>query len=569
MKTVNLPLSVLESLEPRFAPAGLVALNLTAAGALTITGDAQNNDFIITESGDEWTISALPGGTTEFTLNGGAVQSILTFNAPNSVKATLGDGNDEMVLEGVMIPKTLNVNMGNGDDILEIASSDIYGTTKVVMGNGDDLFNARGDLYFAKGMNVNLGKGANTFDVSADTLLSDGNILATASGTAFEGQLFAFSTGIGEVNGSLTMRTTTASITDFIVGDFAADSLVVTKGLTLQSGTGDDLVTLRGDLFVGGVFSMRLGNGNNSVVTTDLDELSTRGLTYTGGTGTDTFLLEARDVVVDGNFVFTGGGGTNTLDLFTSEYLGITNNLTYKGGSGDDTFIVDGPTVVVTKAVSMAASSGSDFMGINTVVGDFGSLRYTGGAGLDQLDVGQFEGGSDLISIYGAVSLRLGSGAADVQVLNADIFGNLTIATSAAFGLVDDVRLFESEFRGNVSINMNGGADSYVEIQNGIFDRNVTVNTGRGFDEIRFDTDTSVPGFYSWFDGYVRINMGAGDDIFYAGSNPTVENVGNDFNWYVDVYGGSGYDIAYFIDPVYNNGFNGPAPWVSSIEDLA
>ncbi|MEN3941828.1 hypothetical protein WJU23_11085 [Prosthecobacter sp. SYSU 5D2] len=569
MKTADLPFSVLEVLEARFAPAGLVSLNLTAAGALSITGDAQNNDFIITESGDQWTISSLPGGTTEFSLNGGAAQSVLTFDAPDSVKATLGGGNDEMVLDGVLIPKTLNINTGDGDDIVELASASIFGTTKVVMGNGNDLFTAGGELYFAKGMNVNLGKGANTFDVSADTLLSDGNILATAGGTAFEGQLFAFSTGIGEVNGSLTMRTTTASFTDFIVGDFGSDSLVVTKAMTLQSAAGEDIVTLRGDLFVEGVFSMRLGNGNNSVVTTDLDELGASGLTYKGGSGVDYFLLEARDVVVDGHFAFTGGAGTNTLDLFTSEYLGITKNLTYKGGTGDDTFIVDGPTAVVTGTVSMAGSSGSNFMGINAVEGDFGSLRYTGGAGYDLVDVGEFEGGSDLISIYGPVSLRLGAGDADVQILHADIFGNLTITTNAAFGFVDEVRLFESDFRGNVNVNMSGSADSYVEVRNGIFDRNVTVSTGRGFDEIRFDTDTTVPGIYSWFDGYVRINMGAGDDIFYAGSNPAVENVGNDFNWYVDVYGGTGYDIAYFIDPVYNNGFNGPAPWVSSIEDLA
>lgn len=569
MKTVILPLSVLEVLEARFAPAGLVTLNLTAAGALTITGDALDNDFIITESGDQWAISSLPGGTTEFRLNGGPVQSALVFDAPQSVRAMLGGGNDEMVLDGVLIPKTLNVNMGDGNDILDLSSTTVFGATRVVMGNGNDFFTAGGDLYFGKGMNVTMGRGANTFEVNATTLLSDGNILATAGGTAFEGQMFAFSAGLGEVNGSLTLRTTTASFTDFEIGGFTDDSLVVTKGMTLQSAAGSDIVTLRGDLFVGGVFAMRLGNGNNSVVTTDLDELATRGLVYTGGSGSDHFMLEAREVIIDGNFTFTGGAGTNTLDLFTSEYLGITQNLTYRGGAGDDLFIVDGPEVFVARTVSMVAGAGSNALLVDALEGDFGSLRYTGGAGSDLVDIGQFEGGSDLIAIYGPVTLRLGAGAADVQFRHADIFGNLSITTGAAFGLVDDIRLFESEFRGNVNINMTGRADSYVEVRNGIFDRNVTIRTGAGFDEVRFDTDVTVPGIYSWFDGYVRIYLGAGDDVFYAGSNPAVENVGNDFNWYVDVYGGAGYDTAYFIDPVYNNGFNGPAPWLSSIEDYA
>ena len=569
MKTVTLPLSVIESLEARLAPAGLVALNLSAAGALSITGDNLDNDFTITETGDLWTISSLPGGTTQFSLNGGAQQSAITFDAPLSVKAVLGGGNDEMVLDGVLIPKTLNVNTGDGNDILDLTSTSIGSTVSVTMGNGNDLFTAGGDLYFARGMSVNLGKGANSFDINADTLLSDGNISATAAGTAFEGQAFLVKTGVGEVNGSLTLRTTTASFTDFEIGEFGDDSLVVTKGMTLQSAAGEDIVTLRGDLFVGGLFAMRMGNGDNTVFTTDLDELATGGLTYVGGTGVDDFLLEARDVVIDGNFAFTGGSGTNSLDLFNSEYLGITKSLTYKGGTGQDSFVVDGPEVIVLGSVSMAGSSGFNFMGIDATLADFGSLRYTGGAGDDLVDIGQPDGDSALVTIYGAATLSLGSGGADVQIIDTDIRGNFSISTSAAFGFADSIRLTDSDFRGNVSLRMTGQADSYVEIRDGIFYRNVTVSTGAGFDEVRFDTAAEGSQIYSEFDGYVTVNLGSGDDVFFAGSNPAVETVGNDFNWYVDVYGGTGYDTAYFINPVYNNGFNGPVPWISSIEDYA
>jgi len=156
-----------------------------------------------------------------------------------------------------LIPKTLNVTGGNGNDILDLTAVSIVGTVRVNLGNGNDLFTAGGDLFFAKGMNVNLGRGADTFDVNAVTLISDGNILATSSGTALENQDFVLKTGEGEVNGSVTLRTTGQSFTDFEIGEFVDDFLFVSKGLTLQSGNGDDIVVLKGDIQTGGLFSLR------------------------------------------------------------------------------------------------------------------------------------------------------------------------------------------------------------------------------------------------------------------------------------------------------------------------
>lgn len=572
MKTMKLSPSVIESLEPRLAPAGLVNLALSASGALTITGDADHNDFQITESGDQWTITRIyddPGNNTEFRLNGGPQLESITFDKPVSVKATLGDGNDEMLLDGVEILKTLNVNTGNGDDTLDLTSTTIFSTVKVTMGDGDDYFTAGGDLYFGKGFSANLGKGPNTLDVNADTLLSDGNISVVSGGAVNEIQTFRFQTGIGEVNGSLTLKSTRGP-TDFEIGDLLADSLVVSKAMTLQSTAGEDYVTVKGDLFVGGLLSIKLGHGDNTVTLVDVDQLTSKGLTYTGGTGIDDFLVQAREVIIDGNFNFTGSSGENILEINPSEYFGVAGNLNYRGGSHTDSLLLNGPEVVIVKALAFNGSAGTNFMGVDALVADIGSLRYTGGSGSDRVDIGESDGGSDLVTIYGATTLNLGSGAADVQIIDSIIRGNLSIRTSAAFGLADDVRLFESEFWSNVSVQMTGSADSYVEVRNGIFDWDVYVSTGNGWDEVRFDTDTSVPGIYSWFDGYVTINLGAGDDVFYAGSNPNVEFVGNDFNYYVDVYGGSGYDTAYFVDSdAYNNGFNGPLPWWSSIEDVA
>ena len=141
------------------------------------------------------------------------------------------------------------------------------------------------------------------------------------------------------------------------------------------------------------------------------------------------------------------------------------------------------------------------------------------------------------------------------------------ISTAVVLGGIDTVQLLDSDFRGNVGINLTGSAHSDVEVRDGIFDRAVTISTGGGDDYVAFDTDTEVSSIYSVFDGYVRINLGAGNDIFAAGSNPAVDTVGNDFNSYVDVNGGTGYDEAYFMHWQYNNGFNGPLPWTYSVEE--
>lgn len=589
MKTVPLSVSVLETLESRLAPAGLVTLNLTAAGALTVAGDTLDNDFVITESGDQWTISAVAGSTTMFRLNGGAEQTAITFDAPLSLTAKLGAGNDDMTLNGTLIPKNLNVDTGDGNDVLDLTSASIGGTAVITMGKGNDYFTAGGELTFAKGLSVNLGAGANTFDVNADSFSSGGNVSATASGLASELQAFVLKTGDGYINGSLTLKTTTASPTDFEIGDSAIDVLEVTKAMTLQSAAGEDVVTLKGDLHVGGLLSMRLGNGNNSVVTTDLDQLSSYGLTYTGGTGNDTFELEAREVIVAGNFSFSAGAGTNRLDLNPSEYLGITKALTYTGGAGVDDFFLDGPAetlendeivtgVVVSGLVTMNASNGDNYLGINAISAHLGGVKYTGGTGIDIVDIGQFEGNSDLINVYGAVTINTGTNEAEVMIWNADLRGNLAVTTNVFAGGADTIQLLNSDFRGTTSLTMKGNADSDVKVDDSIFDRNVTIGTGNGSDYVLFDTDAAFNGIYSSFYGYVRIFLGNGDDVFLAGGNPVVENVGNDFNNFIDVDGGAGFDSAYFMNSeFYNNAFNphddrldpGDLPWTIRVEDYA
>ena len=217
--------------------------------------------------------------------------------------------------------------------------------------------------------------------------------------------------------------------------------------------------------------------------------------------------------------------------------------------------------------MSMNASTGNNALSINATNGSIGSVSYAASTGNDVVDVGHYQGDSALITVRGNVTISTGTGSADVMVRDSDIYGNLTVNTTVAFGGIDTVRLIDSDFRGNVGINLTGTAESDVVVRDSIFDRAVTVNTGSGDDYVAFETDTAVSSIYSVFHGTVNINLGNGNDIFAAGSNPTLATVGNDFNSYVNVNGGTGYDRAYFMHYDYNNGFNGPLPWTSSVEE--
>ncbi len=573
--------SSLESLESRLAPAGIVTLTLVN-GALTVTGDASANDFQITENGNQWTIESQAGGTTQFKIGNGPLQSAITFAAPLSMKANLGSGDDSMLLNDLFLPGALTVDMLDGNDTVDFTSTDFGGLATVRMGVGNDYFTAGGSLLFNKGLSVDMGTGSNTFEINATTLQVNGNLTALAGGSVVDTQNFYLAASTGVVTGAALLRTTTGSATNFEVGLLAADDLWVKGALTLQALAGNDNVILAGNIEVGTTLGINLGNGNNAVSSPDMAALLLRTFSYTGGTGDDTVVLNGTVVDTLGNLGFTGGqnlmigerhaptggAGTNKLDLNPATSLRVGGALTYLGGIGKDTLWVDGPTATVVGAISMAASSGTNAFSLMAVTGNVGAVSFSAAAGVDTVDVGEYNGASSLITVRGGVTVNTGAGEADVMVRDADIYGNLNVTTNSYLGGVDTVQILDSDVRGTTFINLVGAAWSDVVVRDGIFDRAVTINTGAGDDYVLLDTDTAVSSIYSWFGGPVRVNLGAGNDVFGAGASPQVATVGNDFNSYVDVNGGTGDDKAYFIHPGYNNGFNGPLPWTYSVEEV-
>ncbi|HYF37156.1 MAG TPA: hypothetical protein VD994_17785, partial [Prosthecobacter sp.] len=409
----------IEGLEPRLAPAGLVALNLSS-GVLTITGDALANDLQITDAGGgNWAVSSTAGGTTQFSLNGGPASPLAVFAAPKTIRATLGigddridllglqmtgtltingnDGHDSVLLSGVGVTGAVLIDTGNGDDTIDFTSTQLAYTTTVRMGAGDDYLTAGGNLVFGRGLSADLNTGDNTLDINAASLSANGNISVLASGTSVETQGFLLAVGSGQVTGAVTLRTSTASATDFQIGSLAGDDFRVTGGLTLQAGGGNDLVTLREKIQVGGTLNIQLSNGNNEVVTTGLDTLKAGNLTYGGGAGSDKVTLAGNTVQITNSLGFVGGSGSNLLDLNSATSLRVGGRLSYTGGVLDDSLYIDGPDAAIGGLVSFSGSNGSNYLGFDAVLGSAGGLTYYGGTGTDVVDVGEFDGMSDLV----------------------------------------------------------------------------------------------------------------------------------------------------------------------------
>ena len=212
MKNNSPSSSVLESLESRLAPAGIVTLNLSG-GVLSLTGDALNNDLQITESGGDWTIASQSGGSTQFSMNGGPLLPSITFAAPASLSANLGAGNDDVLISQAILPGTVSIDGGEGNDAVDLTGTSINGMASVRLGNGSDYFTAGGNLFFGKGLSVDLGAGQNTFDLNARSLISNGSISAIAGGSAIDKQTFILAAEVADVKGSVTLRTSTTSAT--------------------------------------------------------------------------------------------------------------------------------------------------------------------------------------------------------------------------------------------------------------------------------------------------------------------------------------------------------------------
>ncbi len=510
---------------------------------VTIFGDSGSDFVRLGEDGSA--VNALANVTVTNSDTGAG--TLLLEDTAGELYFEGGDSNDTVfgALKGdaTIIGK-------DGNDRLE-ANASLTGSATIFGGSDTDrIFGTDGDDTIRPGSGV-------------DTVVygqSGNDLLLVGSGEAIAGDVLNGGSGVdtlgliltAQVPGSATLISVEETITlgtsanDTIVGDNAENTFFGLSGNDSISGeesndrvygdAGNDELNGgdNGDRIFGEAGLDRLygdngldrlygGNGNDT-----LRGGSGRDSVY-GGNGSDLILVRAIDA--DANEVADGGGGTDTLRLFTGAVLPteVTNveALWVDGGNAaDDITGFDGND-------RLNGNGGNDTLagisGDDRVYGDAGSDRLFGGSGVDLLyggngqdrfyvGAGEQEGGDSYDGGAGNDTLIVATG---VAVPSAGASTSIESLSAVGSNGADDI----TGFSGSDSISGAGGSDDLRGASGGD-----SLYGDNGNDQVRGqDGDDTAEGG----SGLDNLFGGTGDDLL-------VGDTAND-----QLVGGTGSDILF------------------------
>jgi hypothetical protein len=225
-----------------------------ASDHVTLDLGGQAVDRVVVDLGDGDNAFVLQNGTVGGSLKYevGAGDDTLEIAADavieKSVYAHLGDGDNHVVLAG-LVERNLSVKAGVGDDDVEITEeSRVERDVKAYLGDGDNQLTHEGEV--GRSLYVRGGVDDDTVDILADALVERSVSLSLGDGDN------ALVLGNGDDS---TDESTDDSTDDSL------DSPIVEGDLRFRSGDGDDSVEITEDATVGGDVCIQLGDGENSV----------------------------------------------------------------------------------------------------------------------------------------------------------------------------------------------------------------------------------------------------------------------------------------------------------------
>lgn len=381
---------------------------------LTLTSGTFGGTFSVTTGVGDDTVNL--AGTTitgKATLNVGNGNNTITdkdvtaaptglLTAHSDLSVTTGTGNDSLDLSGANITGKTTLTLGAGVNDVEATTQPTFtgafaltaagvagavntinltsphfgNTVTFTTGASDDTLNMDG-VQAVGNATINLGTGSNTFQV------------AGSAAASFGGNLGVTTTGSGE-------NTVT-------VGSAAATSSVA-GGLTIATGTGDDLI---------GFLANVTGNLSvNAGTSPDEDDINGDGGTVTGTAtiqaGSNSFII-IQNMTVLRSATITTGAGVDNVYIGGSQFCSHDGTFTLTGGAGTDTVNISSTTgdtapTLFWRAVNINLAAGNDTLNIgasaNTSGGGTGDANsyaifssatikpiFNGGAGtVDHLD---------------------------------------------------------------------------------------------------------------------------------------------------------------------------------------
>nr|WP_314443625.1 Calx-beta domain-containing protein [uncultured Sphingomonas sp.] len=454
---------------------GIETVNLTVEGVSTING-------LVTQ------LSTLNiGGGGDVTLNGPLVDSVLTVNASGAGRVTVDFSNNDDAGEGVNFTGSVGadvVRSGAATDTLNTGAGD---DTVFDEGGNDVINTGTGNDFVAV-----LGAGNVTIDTGADN-----DLVAFLPGAFNGNDKVAF----GEGADTLVLGQSTVE-TDY-VGVTSAETLTISTNATTNLGNNG-----LGSIAQGaGIRTVNLNtfgdvSASDTLIATDY----TVGLTVNlgGVAGSDTVLLgSGADVVNTSSFDSSdniqGGLGVDTINItdgittvFGGGFSGVEVLNYASDGDGEDQILsvndANAPTAGNVLTVNAGGfASTEDFTFSSQGVTAF-SVNVTTGAGNDRVftdannlaDVVSTGAGDDLVQIAGGDTANTGSGFDTVFVGAGDNVVNA--------GDDDDQIILTGV--GNVTLNGEGGDDTFTIGGSGFLNAADVISGGSGTDTIEVAAGT-------------------------------------------------------------------------------
>jgi hypothetical protein len=477
---------MIEFLEPRIAPAGLIDVTLVKGSVFlkSVTGDAGDESAVIAQIGANGILIS-PDSDVAIRFEGitstpGKPLSLIGFNGKLSV--ALGGGNDSITLEG-----------GTYQDV-RIDLGDAGKTGGAI--TRTNFFTANG-VTFAKSFSYIGGNGGDSVEFrGAATSISGAMLLSLGGG---------------------------ANVVTVTGGDFHAAS-----GMSVKSGGGNDLITIKSTKFlVSGNFSISSGGGNDTVqFTSDISELEvTKNLTI-AASGSRSAIIEQSftnlgKITIGGSLKLAAGTGDRVL-----QSLSGTSGAVSVGGPVH--FSATNPTdhtqLISTRAI---ATIQGDISLISRGLSVSQSLTSTNGAASISGSVVLSGATSAVIGYDGTLSkdVAIFTSArfnASVGISATSLDGDLRIATKDKFGLTATIDLRNLVVKGTASIVSGVGATTLRANQIDIA-KTFTASLGSGANQFLIEQDDQAG--MSVFRAAVALIGGGDADSFLIGGtgNKTVQ----------------------------------------------
>lgn len=305
-----------ENLEARRMMAGDVGIQLMG-DTLNITGDDVSNTVVVRQlDADSFSIEGLNGTT----ING---NSSIKLDGINNIDVDLGQGNDQLLIEGIndyqqRMEGDLNIDMGIGKDAAKVDGLWIAGDAEVHTDAGSKAPQSSDKL------ELNNFNALGAVDITMGGGTDDLKIIADYWTVAYEG--FDIDTGEGTKEGdTVEMK-----------------NVFTWTGIDIDTSHGADTVTTNNVMTYDGHFVIDTHGGSDEVVVENthmdwnLTNFST-SLIINTGSGNDKVTL--KDIDTRGGVMVATESGADTVtmeDVHTRQYIYMA------GGKHDDVFAIKG-----------------------------------------------------------------------------------------------------------------------------------------------------------------------------------------------------------------------------------